>query len=76
MGDTSLSALSHLPCGAFQLGQAVRYGMDLSVCLFSTKFRGQDDQGGFLKEASWSKSPRNREDLSGQRSGVLSLGDF
>lgn len=44
--------------------------------MFSTKFRGQDDQGGFLEEAFWSGSPRNREDWSEQRSGVLSLDDF
>uniref|UniRef100_A0A452T1U3 Guanine nucleotide-binding protein G(o) subunit alpha-like n=1 Tax=Ursus maritimus TaxID=29073 RepID=A0A452T1U3_URSMA len=44
---------------------------DPSVCLFSAKFRGQDDQGGFLEEATWNGSPRNREDLSGQRRGVL-----
>lgn len=46
------------------------------MSLSSTKFRGQDDQGGFLEEASWRGSPRNREDVSGQRRGVLSLSDF
>lgn len=48
----------------------------LSVYLSCTNFGGWGEQGGFLEEGSWSGALRNREDLSGQGRGVLSLGDF
>lgn len=67
-----------LPCLRELSGRDGQLDMtrDSSVCLFSTKFRGWDKQGGFLEDRSWSRALKNREALSGQRKGSLSLGDF
>lgn len=41
------------------------------MCLFSSKFRGQDDQGGFLDEATWNGSPKKQGGFEWTKEGVL-----